>query len=61
MKPAQKSGCLKIMQDFSQMYAMEISVEGERYLTRNELQGDIFTAFRVMKIRPPLHMQLINQ
>lgn len=50
----------KVMKDLAQMRAVKVSFENEQYLTRSELQGDAFAAFKAVKARPPLHMQIIN-
>jgi transposase len=50
----------KVMKDLAQMQAVKVSFDDQHYLTRSELQGDAFAAFKAVKARPPLHMQILN-
>ena len=50
----------KVFNDLSRLQAVKVSFDGQEYLTRTELQGDAFSVFKALKIRPPLHMQSVN-
>ncbi|MCL6477132.1 MAG: IS1634 family transposase, partial [Peptococcaceae bacterium] len=50
----------KVFNDLSRLQAVKVSFDGQEYLTRTELQGDAFSVFKALKIRPPLHMQPVN-
>lgn len=50
----------KVMRDLAQMQAVKVNFEGQNYLTRSELQGEAYMAFKAVRMRLPQHMQLIN-
>jgi len=50
----------KVMRHLAQMAAVKVSFEGQEYLTRSELQGEAYMAFKAAGIRPPKHMQPMN-
>lgn len=55
-----KASYRQLCKDLTQLYAMKITLEGQDYLTRNELQGEAYSVFKALKIRPPLHMQSLD-
>lgn len=50
----------KLMEDLSQLRAVRVRLEGERYLMRTELKGQAHEAFRAIGLRPPPLAQPIN-
>ncbi len=52
--------CRKVMRNLAQMQAVIVSFEGQAYLTRSELQGEAYMAFKATGTRPPNHMQLMD-
>jgi len=48
------------MRNLAQMQAVIVSFEGQAYLTRSELQGEAYMAFKATETRPPNHMQLMD-
>lgn len=50
-----------IFRDLAQLQAVKICFEGQEYLTRTELQGNTFSVFKALGIRPPMRMQAINE
>ena len=51
----------KVIKDLIQMQAVKMSYENQDYLTRSELQGEAYMAFKAVGTRPPKHMQLLNE
>lgn len=49
----------KVFRDLAKLHAVKVSFEGQDYLTRNELTGEAYAAFKALGTRPPLHMQPI--
>lgn len=45
-----------VLSDLSQLKAVDIRLDGTRYLTRAQLVGHAELAFRVVGTRPPLHV-----
>lgn len=50
----------KLMQDLSQLRAVRVRLEGDRYLMRTELKGHAHEAFRAVGLRPPPLAQPLN-
>ena len=50
----------KVFKDLAQLHAVKVSFEGQDYLTRSELKGEAYAAFKALGTRPPLHMQPMN-
>jgi len=46
-----------LIDDLRQLKAVEIQLDGHKYLSRTELQGDSYTAFKALGIRPPEYIQ----
>lgn len=42
-----------IMEDLTEIRAVEITIEGKRYLARTEMMGNAYDAFKALRIRPP--------
>lgn len=45
--------CAEILEDLKEIRAVEITVEGKRFLARTETMGNAYDAFKALKIRPP--------
>ncbi|PZC51373.1 MULTISPECIES: hypothetical protein [unclassified Mesotoga] len=43
----------EILEDLTEIRAVEITVEGKRFLARTEMMGNAYDAFKALKIRPP--------
>ena len=43
----------EILEDLKEIRAVEITVEGKRFLARTETMGNAYDAFKALKIRPP--------
>jgi Transposase DDE domain len=50
----------KLMEDLSQLRAVRVRLDGERYLMRTELKGHAHEAFRAVGLRPPPLAQSLN-
>jgi transposase len=42
-----------ILEDLTEIRAVEINIEGKRYLARTEMMGNAYDAFKALRIRPP--------
>ncbi|OPX85761.1 MAG: hypothetical protein A4E53_03379 [Pelotomaculum sp. PtaB.Bin104] len=49
-----------LIRDLRQLKAVELSLEGERYLCRTEMPGCSYEAFKAIGLRPPNHVTRIN-
>ena len=43
----------EILEDLKEIRAVEITVEGKRFLARTEIIGNAYDAFKALTIRPP--------
>ncbi|RLL91988.1 hypothetical protein BG32_15545 [Mesotoga sp. HF07.pep.5.2.highcov] len=43
----------EILEDLTEIRAVELTVEGKRFLARTETMGNAYNAFKALKIRPP--------
>jgi len=43
----------EILEDLKEIRAVELTVEGKRFLARTEMMGNAYDAFKSLKIRPP--------
>ncbi|RDI91901.1 transposase, partial [Mesotoga sp. Brook.08.YT.4.2.5.2.] len=43
----------EILEDLKEIRAVELTVEGKRFLARTEMMGNAYDAFKALKIRPP--------
>jgi len=43
----------EILEDLKEISAVELTVEGKRFLARTEMMGNAYDAFKALKIRPP--------
>ena len=43
----------EILEDLTEIRAVEITVENKRFLARTETMGNAYDAFKALKIRPP--------
>ncbi|MGB9905684.1 MAG: IS1634 family transposase, partial [Desulfotomaculales bacterium] len=50
-----------LIRDLKQLKAVELTLEGIRYLCRTELPGNAYEAFRALRIRPPGQVVVIAQ
>lgn len=50
----------KLMEDLSQLRAVHVRLDHDRYLMRTELKGHAHEAFRAVGLRPPPLAQLLN-
>lgn len=50
-----------LIRDLKQLKAVELTLEGTRYLCRTELPGNAYEAFRALGIRPPSQVVVIAQ
>jgi len=50
---------LDLMDDLSQLQAVEVELVGKRFLARTEMAGDTYEVFKALKIRPPKLIQEI--
>ncbi|MEW6425629.1 MAG: transposase [Bacillota bacterium] len=50
-----------LIRDLKQLKAVELTLEGTRYLCRTELPGNSHEAFRALGIRPPSQVVVIAQ
>jgi len=50
-----------LIRDLKQLKAVELTLEGTRYLCRTELPGSSYEAFRALGIRPPSQVVVIAQ
>jgi len=46
-----------VLHDLSQLHAVAVELDGEAYLTRTELVGQAFEAFKAVGLRPPARVQ----
>jgi hypothetical protein len=42
-----------ILENLTEIRAVEITIEGKRYLARTEMTGNAYDAFKALRIRPP--------
>jgi len=45
------------MDDFQKLRAVELELDGQKFLTRTEMVGDTFGVFKALKLRPPKLIQ----
>jgi len=43
----------EILEDLKEIRAVELTVEGKRFLARTEMMGNAYDAFKALKTRPP--------
>ncbi len=48
------------LEDLKEVLAVEIDLDGERYLSRTEMPGHAYAAFKALKLRPTKHIQQIE-
>jgi len=48
---------LDLMDDLGQLRAVEIELDGQRFLARSDMVGDIYEVFKALKLRPPKLIQ----
>ncbi|MBJ3584180.1 IS1634 family transposase, partial [Salmonella enterica subsp. enterica serovar Derby] len=46
-----------VLHDLSQLHAVAVELDGEAYLTRTELVGQAYEAFKAVGLRPPARVQ----
>ncbi|WP_027719172.1 hypothetical protein, partial [Desulfovirgula thermocuniculi] len=49
-----------LLRDLKNLKAVELVLEGVKYLCRTELPGNAYEAFRVLGIRPPSEVSVIE-
>jgi len=50
-----------LIRDLKQLKAVELTLEGTRYLCRTELPGNSYEAFQSLGIKPPNQVMVIAQ
>ena len=53
LEKGEEVGFKELMVDLGEMRAVELEVEGRRYVVRTELEGKAYVAFKAVGLRPP--------
>lgn len=48
-----------VMDDLKELRAVDVEIEGQRFLTRTDMTGQSYETFKALKLRPPLLVQQI--
>ena len=51
---------MDLMRDLTQLHAVSVDLDGQRYLLRTDLNGAAYQAFAVAGVRPPSPVTLVN-